>query len=708
MLEALREYRRAGSALLAKLGRREQLVGRFVFSLLTKRLLSCPYALARTWWRHIEGYATTVTLDEAAAAATRAELQTADDNEKARREEDLVRQGAGWLRRHELELTAAREEVSAALIALGWGPEVAETPIDVDAVGESSRFPPDGKWAAFRHWIDERLRDGGQFLDDDRGLIFTEYKDTLDYVIARLKAEGMSEPAVRRLFGGSSLAERAVVMDAFTSADDPARLLVATDVAAEGLNLQTFCRFVLHYEVPWNPMRLEQRNGRVDRHGQARDVTAFHFSSSADEDVAFIDYVVKKVHQVREDLGSVGEVFDRALEQRFAGAQIDSAEVERRLSITLEQASQRMDLVSDGDPIATRAGATASQALADTAVAMRLSPAALERLLGQALTLDRGSLEDVGDGTRRLVAPASWQRLVDASLRRRSAGGAVPRLVFDSAALMQQAGERSVFRERPDRVLVRLGHPVMRRATATLRRRLWEYDPRLQRFTIVATAAVSQPTLVVSALLQITNGLREPLHAELVDIAVAFDDPTNGVEMPGWDDLSALTDADLASWTEHLEDHWAEISESLSTVFEVAREGFVKRTGELLPVARTTAIAYQRELFKTRLRELDDDRGEKGREKLRRDLAREEASLAQMTFDRERELEHEERARRLRDILEGEDYRRIETRRERLRDRVERERDALIDEVLPRRYTLARCTLTPAAVALIVPFGSRP
>ena len=56
-------------------------------------------------------------------------------------------------------------------------------------------------------------------------------------------------------------------------------MLVATDVAAEGLNLQTSCRYVLHYEVPWNPMRLEQRNGRVDRHGQARDVTAFHFTS---------------------------------------------------------------------------------------------------------------------------------------------------------------------------------------------------------------------------------------------------------------------------------------------------------------------------------------------------------------------------------------------------------------------------------------------
>ena len=57
LVEALREYRRAGNAVVAGLGTKERNVGRFVFSLLTKRLLSCPYALARTWWAHIEGYA---------------------------------------------------------------------------------------------------------------------------------------------------------------------------------------------------------------------------------------------------------------------------------------------------------------------------------------------------------------------------------------------------------------------------------------------------------------------------------------------------------------------------------------------------------------------------------------------------------------------------------------------------------------------------
>ena len=64
---------------------------------------------------------TTVSIDEAEVAQVRAESQTADDEEKARREEDVVRQGAGWLSRHEQTLRAARDEVSAALVELGWG-----------------------------------------------------------------------------------------------------------------------------------------------------------------------------------------------------------------------------------------------------------------------------------------------------------------------------------------------------------------------------------------------------------------------------------------------------------------------------------------------------------------------------------------------------------------------------------------------------------
>ncbi|MGI8661283.1 MAG: DISARM system SNF2-like helicase DrmD, partial [Thermoleophilaceae bacterium] len=702
---ALREYRRAGTALLARLGRREQLVGRFVFSLLTKRLLSSPYALARTWWAHIEGYATTVSLDEARLAAERAEQQLADDSEKARREEDVVRQGAGWLQRYEAELTAAREEVSAALLTLGWGRAVVEHPLDPDGEVPAQGFPPDGKWTALRAWIEERLRDGDAFRADERGLVFTEYKDTLDYLLTRLRADGLATPQVRRLFGGSTLAERAEVKQAFTADEDPARLLVATDVAAEGLNLQTSCRYVLHYEVPWNPMRLEQRNGRVDRHGQGRDVIAFHFTSEADEDVAFLDYVVRKVDTVREDLGSVGELFDRALDQHFAGDAVDAAELDRRLATTLKGGAQRLDLAVGGDPIAARAGADAGRALADTAARLRLSPEAIERLLTEAVRLERGALDDVGDGTRRLRAPRSWQRVVSSSLRS-GLGGAMPRLVFDPAVLMQRAGEREVFRERPDRQLIRLGHPIMRRATATLRRRLWEADPKVGRFTILGLPGLEEPVMLVSALAELTRELREPLHAELLELAVAFTDPTRPVDIPDWSAGVALPEAELVDWGEAIEDRWGDLRPTLDALLAATRADLEERAGSLLPAEQKAELAYQRQLFTTRINELRDRSGEAGRNRVRRELAKQEVALAQMTFDPDHEREVAERVRRLRDLVEGEEYRRIEARRARMQARIERERDHLLGDVLPRRYALARCALTPAAVALLVPAGA--
>ena len=96
-------------------------------------------------------------------------------------------------------------------------------------------------------------------------VVFTEYRDTLLHVRERL-----ARPAVV-LHGGLTREERASVLASF--ARDPHGLLLATDAAAEGLNLHHHCRLVVNLELPWNPMRLEQRIGRVDRIGQQRTVT---------------------------------------------------------------------------------------------------------------------------------------------------------------------------------------------------------------------------------------------------------------------------------------------------------------------------------------------------------------------------------------------------------------------------------------------------
>src|SRR5207245_7200272 len=79
--------------------------------------------------------------------------------------------------------------------------------------------------------------------------------------------------------------------------------------------------------IPWSPSRLQQRNGRVSRHGQVRDVYVHYFHSDEDEDMDFLFRVAEKVEQVRQDLGSVERIFDAAIQRHFQGRPTSMKEV---------------------------------------------------------------------------------------------------------------------------------------------------------------------------------------------------------------------------------------------------------------------------------------------------------------------------------------------------------------------------------------------
>ena len=86
------------------------------------------------------------------------------------------------------------------------------------------------------------------------------------------------------LYGGMDTDERERVKAAFQSdpKDSPVRILLATDAASEGIDLQNHCSRLIHFEIPWNPNRMEQRNGRIDRHGQkAKEVASTTSSARA-------------------------------------------------------------------------------------------------------------------------------------------------------------------------------------------------------------------------------------------------------------------------------------------------------------------------------------------------------------------------------------------------------------------------------------------
>jgi superfamily II DNA or RNA helicase len=131
----------------------------------------------------------------------------------------------------------------------------------------------------------------------EAAILFTEYRDTLRVVAKRLS----SIASVAVLHGGLDRAARREAIRRFTSGE--ARVLVATDAAAEGLNLQARCRFVVHIDLPWSPTTLEQRVGRVDRIGQARQVRVWQLGGAGGHEPAVVAALARRFQRIHADLG---------------------------------------------------------------------------------------------------------------------------------------------------------------------------------------------------------------------------------------------------------------------------------------------------------------------------------------------------------------------------------------------------------------------
>ncbi len=137
---------------------------------------------------------------------------------------------------------------------------------------------------------------------DSKVLIFTESKDTLDYLEKNLKRWNYN---VCTIHGGMGLEERIKAELIFKN---DAQVLVATEAAGEGINLQ-FCNLMINYDIPWNPNRLEQRMGRIHRYGQTKEVYIFNLVASDTREGQVLTKLFKKLDEIRQALGN-DKVFD--------------------------------------------------------------------------------------------------------------------------------------------------------------------------------------------------------------------------------------------------------------------------------------------------------------------------------------------------------------------------------------------------------------
>ena len=153
------------------------------------------------------------------------------------------------------------------------------------------------------------LSEEGVFSDPTmKVLIFTEHKDSLDFLVGRLRDMGLS---VTQIHGGMKIGDRDTPgsrIFAEREFREKCQVLVATEAAGEGINLQ-FCWFMVNYDIPWNPMRLEQRVGRIHRYGQEHDCLVFNFVAQNTREGRVLQKLLDRLKEIRNELGT-DQVFD--------------------------------------------------------------------------------------------------------------------------------------------------------------------------------------------------------------------------------------------------------------------------------------------------------------------------------------------------------------------------------------------------------------
>ena len=208
---------------------------------------------------------------------------------------------------------------------------------------------PDAKAEALIEWVYELQAEENE--PDLKVLIFTEFVPTQQMLKEFLEARGIS---VVTLNGSMDMEERKQAQDAFRKSH---RVLVSTDAGGEGLNLQ-FAHVIINYDIPWNPMRLEQRIGRVDRIGQPKTVRAINFVFEDSVEFRVREVLEQKLSVIFDEFGidKTGDVLDSAqagelFEDVFASAILNPDDIETSVDHTVARLRDEIQQVREASAI---------------------------------------------------------------------------------------------------------------------------------------------------------------------------------------------------------------------------------------------------------------------------------------------------------------------------------------------------------------------
>lgn len=473
--------------------------GGIVAMLFKKRFLSSPWAFARTLQHYLE-------------SGDGAGLGEED-------EDQYYQEVLGSGQSDEEEGDTAHPEFTALRHSKRSDPLSGATDAELRALiewGNSYQNQPDARLLELIKFLDATCRPDGKTWSNERVVIFTEYADTLDWIVRVLDQHGYRDKDRLAVIQGSTDTEtREDIRVRFTAPphEEPVRVLVATDSAGEGIDLQDYCHRLVNFDIPFNPSRLEQRIGRVDRYGQQHTpeiyqlAPAVQTSAYAKDQRFLLDKVQEKIGRVAADLGSVNEVIDADIQAHFTPGGTGR---EVKLS-SRDEGSVIINRVLAGGQELNRTLTELSRNYEQRKAEMHLTPANARRVVDTALELTRQPplIENEGEGrgaqSFRVEGLGHMWQITLVGLESRRKRGVLRPITFDA----QYAEGRK------DIVYVHLGHPLLQRAARTLREALFNADSPVHRVTAVVTEGLPQSCVAaVSRLILVGDGgLR--LHEEV-------------------------------------------------------------------------------------------------------------------------------------------------------------------------------------------------
>lgn len=498
LYERVTEYVREGMNRAAKLeGKRRNTVG-FALTVLQRRLASSPAAIHESLKRRVARLERKKHDLENGVGVRDAQLPTNIDWDDDY-EDDISAHDLEEMEEELVDAATAARTVEELTIEIAELEELVGIAADVHASQE------DVKWSELRSILeDNEILAAPDASKPRRLIVFTEHRDTLEYLRTRITSVIGSTTAVEAIHGGVPRPERRRITEEFTK-NPECRVLLATDAAGEGLNLQS-AHLMVNYDLPWNPNRIEQRFGRIHRIGQREVCRLWNLVAQNTREGQVFDRLLEKIEEQRKAYG--GKVFDvlgQAFEKTPLRALLLEAIQYGELPETRERMHEVIDAsVADGLSELLQERALASDVLADNEVermrrvmdearARRLQPHYIEMAFRGAFTAMGGRMSRRETGRFEITHVP-----VDLRGRREPVSTRYGRVCFDMDKIDDAHSGRAD--------LLAPGHPL-HDAVMDAADELW--GDTLRRGTVLTSADLDEPHLLIGVLQEVVDGAHE-------------------------------------------------------------------------------------------------------------------------------------------------------------------------------------------------------